>query len=111
MIARRPTPAAVGPGGPVRPRAQPEISLRRMTDRPPLASVVHVRNSLTVRAVTMASAPARFLFRRPLPYVDPGARRGPVTGALVDAGSSAMSRRLSTTRLWRQTVWKIEPYL
>jgi deazaflavin-dependent oxidoreductase (nitroreductase family) len=63
------------------------------------------------RVVKMAAEPARFLFRRPLPYVDPRAGRGPVARALVAAGSSAMTRRLSTTWLWRQTVWKIEPYL
>jgi deazaflavin-dependent oxidoreductase (nitroreductase family) len=59
----------------------------------------------------MTSEPVRFLFRRPLPYVDPRARRSLINRALVAAGSSALTRRLSTTWPWRQTVWKVEPYL
>jgi deazaflavin-dependent oxidoreductase (nitroreductase family) len=59
----------------------------------------------------LASEPVRFLFHRPLPYVDPHTHRGPVSRALVAAGSSALTRRLSTTPVWRRTVWKLEPYL
>jgi deazaflavin-dependent oxidoreductase (nitroreductase family) len=59
----------------------------------------------------MASEPVRFLLGRPLPYVDPRARRGLINRALVAAASTALTRRLSTTRLWRQTIWKIEPSL
>jgi deazaflavin-dependent oxidoreductase (nitroreductase family) len=59
----------------------------------------------------MGSEPAHFLFHRPLPYVDPHGDRGPLNRALVAAGGSALTRRLSTTRLWRETVWKIEPSL
>ncbi|HEY3843122.1 MAG TPA: nitroreductase/quinone reductase family protein [Acidimicrobiales bacterium] len=59
----------------------------------------------------MAPEPVRFLFHRPLPYVDPQTVRGPLKRALVAAGSSPLTRRLSTTRLWRKTVWKIEPTL
>jgi deazaflavin-dependent oxidoreductase (nitroreductase family) len=57
------------------------------------------------------SEPARFLFRRPLPYVDPRARAGVVRRALVAAGSGALTRWLSTTRIWRMTVWRAEPHL
>jgi deazaflavin-dependent oxidoreductase (nitroreductase family) len=59
----------------------------------------------------MASKPTGFLFRRPLPHVDPDARRSAFHRAVVAAGSSTLSRRLSTTWAWRQTVWKIEPHL
>jgi deazaflavin-dependent oxidoreductase (nitroreductase family) len=59
----------------------------------------------------LGSQPARFWFRRPLPYADPRARRGAVRQALVAAGSGALSRRLATTRIWRLTVWRAEPHL
>lgn len=65
----------------------------------------------TAGSIKMASEPVRFLFHRPLPYINPQAQRGLLNRALVTAGSSALTRRLSTTRLWRQTVWKIEPTL
>jgi deazaflavin-dependent oxidoreductase (nitroreductase family) len=57
------------------------------------------------------SLPARFLFRRPLPYVDPHARQGVVRRGLAAAGSGALPRWLSTTRIWRLTVWRAEPHL
>jgi deazaflavin-dependent oxidoreductase (nitroreductase family) len=58
-----------------------------------------------------ASQPARILWCRPLPVVDPHAHLGPTRRALVAAAGSALARRLSTARLYRQVVWKSEPYL
>jgi hypothetical protein len=48
---------------------------------------------------------------RPLPVVDPHVHLGPIRRALVAAAGSALARRLSTARLYRQVVWKSEPYL
>ncbi|HEY2286717.1 MAG TPA: nitroreductase/quinone reductase family protein [Streptosporangiaceae bacterium] len=58
-----------------------------------------------------AAEPARFRFRRPLPYVDPQARPGGVRRALAGAASGALPRWLATTRIWRLTVWRAEPHL
>jgi deazaflavin-dependent oxidoreductase (nitroreductase family) len=50
------------------------------------------------------------MFSRPLPHVDPHAKRGAVRRALVALASSRLVGRVSKTAVWRIT-WKLERLL
>ena len=59
----------------------------------------------------MPSNPTRFLFARPLPHVDPHRQRNRLQRALVAVAGSRAVQRLSLTKLWHNTAWKMEPHL